>query len=86
MPPEFDINLELVAGLEEIAKTAGKTLPQLAIAWTLRRTEVTAAIVGGRRPEQVEEVVVAGDCDITKELITDIEDLLKIRQQEIAKL
>ena len=38
------------AGIKE-----GKTPAQLAIAWVLRRPEVTSAIVGTRRPEQIEE-------------------------------
>ncbi|MFQ5814623.1 MAG: aldo/keto reductase, partial [Anaerolineae bacterium] len=46
--PELTANLKLVEGLRSIAKKSGRTLAQLAIAWVLRRSEVTAAIVGAR--------------------------------------
>ncbi|MBC7995110.1 MAG: aldo/keto reductase, partial [Rhizobacter sp.] len=39
------------------AERNGKTVGQMAIAWTLRHPAVTAAIVGARRPEQVEDNV-----------------------------
>jgi aryl-alcohol dehydrogenase-like predicted oxidoreductase len=84
--PEFDINLELVAGLEKIAKDAGYTVAQLAIAWTLRRPEVTAAIVGGRKSQQVEEVVAAGDWELSATEIDKVEDLLKKRAFKTASL
>ncbi len=53
--PLLSINLELVEKLKPIAEKHGRTLAQLAIAWVLRRPEVTAAIVGTRRPSQIEE-------------------------------
>ena len=34
-------------------------MPQLALAWVLRRSEVASAIVGASRPEQVEQNVAA---------------------------
>ena len=49
--PAFSASLELVEGLEQIADRHGRTVAQLAISWVLRRPEVTAAIVGARRPE-----------------------------------
>jgi aryl-alcohol dehydrogenase-like predicted oxidoreductase len=36
------------------------------IAWALRRPEVTGAIVGARRPDQVEGVFVAGDLRLSE--------------------
>ena len=39
--------------LRPIAGGLGLTLPQLALAWVLRRPEVSAAIIGATRPEQV---------------------------------
>ena len=37
----------------------------VAIAWTLRHPAVTAAVVGARRPEQVDEIVQAGSIELT---------------------
>ncbi len=45
--------LENVQKLRPIAAGLGLTLPQLALAWVLRRPEVSAAIIGATRPEQV---------------------------------
>jgi aryl-alcohol dehydrogenase-like predicted oxidoreductase len=59
--PKLSANLRLVERLQEVAQKHGRTPAQVAIAWVLRRPEVTAAIVGGRRPAQVEEVVGAAD-------------------------
>ena len=47
--PQLIANLALADALSKIAAASGKTLSQLAIAWVLRRPEVTAAIVGARR-------------------------------------
>ena len=44
-----------VQRLRPIAAELGLTLSQLAIAWVLRRPEVSSAIIGATRPEQVEE-------------------------------
>lgn len=38
-----------------------------AIAWVLRRRELTAAIVGARRPSQIEETAIAGDWNLSAE-------------------
>jgi 1-deoxyxylulose-5-phosphate synthase len=45
--------LEAVQRLEPIAREAGLTMPQMALAWVLRQANVASAIVGASRPEQV---------------------------------
>lgn len=77
--PELSANLELIEGLRPIAERQGKTLAQLAIAWVLRRPEVTAAIVGARRPDQIEETVKAGGWQLSEEDLVEIESLLEER-------
>ncbi len=79
--PELSANLKLVEDLRSIAEKSGRTVAQLAIAWVLRRPELTAAIVGARRPSQIEETVVAGDWVLSKEHIAAIEALLDRRQK-----
>lgn len=51
--------LEAVQRLKPIAEEAGLTMPQLAIAWVLANPNVSAAIVGASRPEQLEDTVKA---------------------------
>jgi aryl-alcohol dehydrogenase-like predicted oxidoreductase len=83
--PELSINLELVEKLREIAARYGKTPAQLAVAWVLRRPEVTSAIVGIRRPSQIEEIVPPADFDISQEDLELIEKLLAEREAKLRK-
>jgi aryl-alcohol dehydrogenase-like predicted oxidoreductase len=78
--PWLAANLELVEGLGALAKRSGHTVAHLAIAWVLRRSEVTSAIVGARRPEQIEETVGAADWTLAKEDLQVVEELLRQRQ------
>jgi aryl-alcohol dehydrogenase-like predicted oxidoreductase len=54
MPPRIERNLDLVERLRPIADGLGASVSELAIAWVLTRAGVTAAIVGARRPDQVD--------------------------------
>jgi len=83
--PHFTATLQLVDKLRPIAERNGKTLAQLAIAWVLRRPEVTAAIVGARRPGQIEETAPAADWTLSKEDIEEIEKLLAEHQAKLGK-
>ncbi len=81
--PQFTATLQLVDQLRPIAERNGKTLAQLAISWVLRRSEVTAAIVGARRPDQIAETSAASDRDLSDKDIEEIEQLLAERQKRI---
>jgi 1-deoxyxylulose-5-phosphate synthase len=52
-----DYLLEAVAQLKPIAADLGLTMPQMALAWVLRRPEVASAIIGASRPEQIADNV-----------------------------
>jgi len=69
-------NLIVVDQLRPVAADLGLTLAQLAIAWTLRRPEVTSAIVGARTPDQIEQTVVGADAQIPDETAAEIEKIL----------
>jgi aryl-alcohol dehydrogenase-like predicted oxidoreductase len=73
----FERNLRIIDALRPIAQRSGKSMSQLAIAWTLRNNEVTSAIVGARKPEQIKETVSAGDWVLSEAEITEIEKILK---------
>ena len=66
-------NLSFVETLRPIAERHGKTVGQLAIAWTLSHPAVTSAIVGARRPEQVEVNVGAMGWTLTEAEKQEIE-------------
>ena len=80
--PRLSANLELVNELRKIAERNGKTVAQLAITWVLRRPEVTSAIVGARRPSQIEETVAAGDWSLSPADISAIDSLLDERVKQ----
>jgi len=81
--PELGANLALVERLRPIAERHGRAVAQLAIAWVLRRSEVTAAIVGARRPSQIEETAPAGDWVLSAEDIAAIDAFLAEREQAL---
>ncbi|GMA51433.1 aldo/keto reductase [Alicyclobacillus contaminans] len=69
--------LTCVQKLEGIAKELGFTLSQLAIAWVLRQPNVSSAIIGASRVQQVEENVKALDVVLTDEVLERVEAVLK---------
>jgi aryl-alcohol dehydrogenase-like predicted oxidoreductase len=82
--PLLSANLELVESLQSLAGRHGRTVAQLAIAWVLRRSEVTAAIVGGRTPAQVDEVAPGADWPLPHSELQAIAELVKKRQATIS--
>jgi aryl-alcohol dehydrogenase-like predicted oxidoreductase len=68
--------LEAVQRLRPIADELGLTMAQLAIAWTLRRPELAAAIVGASRPEQVHDNAAASGVDLDQDVLDAIDEAL----------
>ncbi|MEY9843594.1 aldo/keto reductase family protein [Streptacidiphilus sp. MAP5-3] len=68
--------LERVQLLQPLAAEAGLTLAQLAVAWVLRNANVSAAIVGASRPEQVAENVKAAGVKLDAELVKRMDEIL----------
>jgi aryl-alcohol dehydrogenase-like predicted oxidoreductase len=62
--PQLSRNLELVERLERVAERHGVSPGAVAVAWTLRHPAVDGAIVGFRRPDQVDPIVVAADLEL----------------------
>ena len=63
--------------LHDVAQERGQTLAQMALAWVLRWEEVTTALIGASRPEQIEENVGALSApDFTDEELQRIDDIL----------
>ncbi|MDQ5819081.1 MAG: aldo/keto reductase, partial [Actinomycetota bacterium] len=70
--PRLSKNLELVELLRAIGEVHGRSPAEVAIAWTLRHPAVTAAIVGGRRPDQVDGVIGAAEFRLSEDEIEEI--------------
>ncbi len=84
--PQLSRHLKFIKGLTTLAENYQKTLAELAIAWTLRRPEVTAAIVGARNPSQVQANIGGALWRLEEELIEKIETLQTQWQSEIAEV
>ncbi len=68
--------LEAIQQIKPLAETAGLTLAQFALAWTLREPDVASAIIGATRVEQIEENVVAAGANVDPSLFADAERLI----------
>jgi voltage-dependent potassium channel beta subunit len=68
--------LAKVQQLRPVAEQAGLTLAQLAVAWTLQNPNVSAAIIGATRPEQVRENVRASGVTLSAETMTELDKIL----------
>jgi aryl-alcohol dehydrogenase-like predicted oxidoreductase len=68
--------LARVQHLKPIAEEAGLTMAQLAVAWVLQNPNVSAAIIGAARPEQVRENVRASGVRLDPGLMARIDDVL----------
>ncbi len=75
--PRLTRNQALVTLLYEIGKQYDKSPGEVAIAWTLRHPAVTAAIVGGRRPSQVESIIGAADLHLSEADLARINEFLE---------
>jgi len=68
--------LERVQQLQPIAEGVGLSLAQLAVAWVLQNDNVSAAIIGASRPEQVTENVKAAGVELEATTMQAIDDVV----------
>ncbi|HEX6065965.1 MAG TPA: aldo/keto reductase [Longimicrobiales bacterium] len=74
--PQLTYALRIVEQLRAIGDRHGRTPGEVAVAWVLANPAVTAAIVGGRSPQQVEETSRAADLRLTQAELDDISSVL----------
>ncbi|GAA2666954.1 aldo/keto reductase family protein [Actinoplanes palleronii] len=68
--------LNAVARLQPLADEAGLTMAQLAVAWVLHNPNVSAAIIGASRPEQVRDNVKASGVKLDDGLLKAIDEIV----------
>ena len=66
--------LERIQRLRPIADDAGLSMSQLAVAWTLQNPNVSSAIIGASRPEQVTENAKAAGVTLDDDVLKAIDD------------
>jgi aryl-alcohol dehydrogenase-like predicted oxidoreductase len=64
---------KVVDAMDEIAMETGKTIPQIALNWLLRRPTVSTLIVGARNEEQLKQNLGAIGWKLTKEQIAKLD-------------
>jgi len=69
--------LERVQQLRPVAEEAGLSLAQLAVAWVLQNPNVSSAIIGASRPEQVTENVKASGVKLEVEALKRIDEIFE---------
>jgi aryl-alcohol dehydrogenase-like predicted oxidoreductase len=65
-PPKLEANLAVARRLEPVAERHGVPVAAVAVAWVLATPGVTGAIVGARRPSQVDGWLPAGNLRLTE--------------------
>lgn len=68
--------LAAVQRLRPIARDAGLTMAQLALAWVLREPNVSSAIIGASRPEQVDDNARASGVKLGDDVLRAIDDVI----------
>ena len=77
-PDDIKANLPKVQRLNELAKERGQSLAQMAIAWILRKTAVTSALIGASSVKQLEDNLASlNNLKLSDEELNKIEDILK---------
>jgi voltage-dependent potassium channel beta subunit len=71
-----DKTLTAVQHLQELAQQGGYTLSQFALAWILRQPNVSSALIGASRPQQIEENVKASEISLSQDILHSIDEIL----------
>lgn len=69
--------LSAVQQLEPIARDLDLSMAQLALAWVLRKPDVTAAIIGASRPDQVIDNAGASGVKLSEETLRRIDEITR---------
>jgi voltage-dependent potassium channel beta subunit len=71
-----DENISKVQRLTDLAHDLGITMAQLALAWILRRPEISATITGATKVKHIQDNVAASDVELTADVLEKIEQIL----------
>jgi aryl-alcohol dehydrogenase-like predicted oxidoreductase len=77
-PGKFERSLAVVERARPIADRVGVTVAQLALAWTFHQPGVTSAIAGSRNPEHVRQNAEAGDVELDRKTLDELDQLIPL--------
>lgn len=72
-----EANIAKVRRLTALASDLGLTMAELALAWVLRRPEISCAITGATRPDHVRANVTASEVELTSETLETVAIILE---------
>lgn len=75
--PKLSKNLAIADTMVEIAQKHDVPTPAIAIAWVLSNPNVTAAIVGARRPSQIDGIIGGSDVELDEDDLAAIEEAMR---------
>ena len=73
---EWQKNLDLMDDLRRIAQSAGHTVAELVINWTITQPGITSALCGAKRPDQIRETAGAAGWKLSGEQLAQIDAAL----------
>lgn len=73
-----DRTRQVVDGLRPIAREAGATVAQVALAWVLHQPGVTSAIAGSGNPDRTRDNARAAEVDLSNEMLKAVDDLIPL--------
>jgi 1-deoxyxylulose-5-phosphate synthase len=66
---------ETVERLKKVASEIGEPLTKVSVAWVLANPDITSAILGASRPDQLDETLVAVDLELAGSLKAELDDI-----------
>ena len=70
--------IEKIKKLDALAKERGQSLPQMALSWLLKDSDVTSVLIGASKPEQIlSNIGIVGHTTFTKEELDLIDQISK---------
>lgn len=75
-PRLTEANLAIIRKLSTLAEGMGISLAQLALAWCLRRSELTSVIIGATKPQQIIENARASEVKLDDEVLERVNVIL----------
>lgn len=70
--PQLSENIKIVDKIKSIADKLKITISQLAIAWILKRDDITAVIVGARNAKQIEETAKSAEVTLNENIFSEM--------------
>ena len=82
---EWQRNQDFIDELRSIAAAAERTVAQIVVNWTIHQPDITAALCGAKRPEQIRETAEATGWKLSADLLLRIDQALAKRGATVTR-